>query len=73
MLAVDVIEPAQTEWGLLIVFVPKRDCTLRLSVEFRKLHAVRIRDSYQIRHVDECIDSLCNATIFSTLDVNSGY
>lgn len=73
LLRMDVIEPAQTEWASPIVFAPKKDGSLRFSVEYRKLNTVNVRDSYPIPRMDECIDSLGQATIFTTLDANSGY
>ena len=73
MLAKGVIEPATTDWASPIVFVPKPDGSLRFCVDYRRLNALTIRDSYPIPRMDECIDSLGEAVIFSTLDCNSGY
>ena len=68
-----VIEPATKEWASPVVFVPKSDGTLRFCVDYRKLNAMKIRDSYPIPRMDECIDYLGKATIFTTLDCMSGY
>ncbi len=46
---------------------------LRFCVDYRKLNAITISDTYPIPCMDECIDSLGSAKIFSTLDCNSGY
>ena len=73
MLALDVIEEAECEWASPIVFVPKADGTLRFCVDYRRLNAMTVRDSYPIPRMDECIDSLGDARVFSTLDANSGY
>ena len=73
MLDKGVIEPANTEWTSPIVFVPKPDGTLRFCVDYRRLNAMTIRDSYPIPRMDEFIDSLGDAVIFTTLDCNSGY
>lgn len=54
-------------------FAPKKDRTLQFCVDYRKLTAVAILDSYHIAHIDEFIDSPRDATIFSTLDGKSGY
>lgn len=72
-LAADVIEPAAAEWGFPVVLVPKRDGTLRFSVDYRLLELVTERDSYPLLRMDECIDSLGEAKLFSTLDCNAGY
>ena len=73
MLAMNVIEPAQSEWAAPIVFAPKKDGALRFCVDYRRLNAITVRDSYPIPRMDECMDSLGTAKTFSTLDANSGY
>ena len=73
MLKAGVIEPAKTEWAAPIVFAPKKDGSLRFCVDYRRLNAETVRDSYPIPRMDECIDSLGDAQLFSTLDANSGY
>ena len=73
MMEVDVIEPAVSEWAAPIVFAPKKDGSLRFCIDYRRLNAVTIRDSYPIPRMDECIDSLGDTQVFSTLDCNSGY
>jgi len=72
-LEADVIEPTSSEWGFPVVLVPKKDGTLRFYVEYRLLNVVTKKDSYPLPRMDECIDSLGEATIFSTLDCNAGY
>jgi len=67
------IEPAQSEWASPVVIVRKKDGNPRLSVDYRKLNAVTIRGSYPIPRMDDSIDSLGNARVFTTLDCNSSY
>lgn len=73
MKTMKVIEPAQTEQALPIVFVPKKNGTLPFCVDFCKCNAVTTRDSYALQRMDECIDTLRDAKIFSTLGANSSY
>ena len=73
MIEANVIEPAQSEWASPIVFAPKKDGTLRFCVDYRKLNAATIADTYPLPRIDDCLDSLGDATIFTTLDANSGY
>jgi len=72
-LEADVIEPTSSELGFPVVLVPKKDGTLRFGVDYRLLDVVTKKDSYPLPRMDECIDSLIEATIFSTLDCNAGY
>ena len=73
MLQAKVITPSNAEWASPVILVPKPDGSLRFCVDYRKLNSITIRDSYPMPRMDECIDSLGSATVFSTLDCNSGY
>ena len=73
MLQAGVIEPAQSEWASPVVVVPKKDGTPRFCIDYRRLNAVTVKDASPIPPMDECIDSLREAKIFTTLDCNSGY
>ncbi len=59
--------------GLPVVIVPKYDGSTRFCVDYRKLKESTIRHAYSIPRMDDCIDSLREAKIFTTLDCNSGY
>jgi len=72
-LEADVIEPTSSEWGFPVVLVPKKDGTLRFCFDYRLLNVVNKRDFYPLPRMDECIDSLGEATIFSTLNCNAAY
>ncbi len=73
MLTQGVIEPAMSEWDSPVVIVPKHDGSARFCADYRKLNASTIRDSYPIHPIDNCIDSLGEAEILTTLDLNSEY
>jgi hypothetical protein len=46
---------------------------MRFCIDYRKLNTLTMRDTYPLPRMDECIDSLGEAKLFSTLDCNSGY
>lgn len=73
MLVEKMIKLAHTVWAAPIVFPPKKDESLRFSVYHRKLNALTKRYLYPLWRMDECIYSLKNATVFSTLNVTSRY
>jgi len=73
MRSMEVIEPASGEWASPVVMVPNLDGSVRFCIDYRKLNLMTIKDAYPIPRVDECIDSLRDARVFSTLDCNAGY
>ena len=73
MLRDNVIRPSKSEWASPVVLAPKNDGTLRFCVDYRKLNEVTKKDSYPIPRMDDCIDTLGKAKVFSSLDANSGY
>ena len=64
MLEKGAIEPATTDWASPIVLAPKLDGSLRFCVDYRRLNAMTVRDSYLIPRMDECIKYLGTATVF---------
>jgi hypothetical protein len=73
MLAQDVIEPATCEWASQIVLVPKPNGSLRFCVDYRRLNAITVSDTSPLPRMDEFIDSLGEAVVFTALDCNSSY
>ena len=68
-----VIEKSSSEWASPIVLVGKKDGSMRLCVDFRRLNAVTQMDAYPMPRVDELIDKLGSACYITTLDLSRGY
>jgi len=73
MRSMGVIEPSTGEWASPVVMVPKPDGSVRFCIDYRKLNLMAVKDAYPIPRMDECIDSLGDARVFSTLDCNESY
>ena len=56
-----VIEPSNSEWAAPVLFAPKKDGKLRFCIDYRKLNAMTVKDSYPLPRMDECIDTLGEA------------
>lgn len=68
-----IIERSSSEWAAPIVLVKKKDNTLRMCVDYRRLNAVSRADAYPMPRVDDLIDQLGKAKFITTLDLSRGY
>jgi hypothetical protein len=73
MLELGVIEPCRSPWASPIVTVAKKDGSLRLCIDYRKLNSVTADDPYQMPRVEEMLDRLGQAEFISTIDLAKGY
>jgi len=69
MLQQGIVEPCAAN----VVFVKKRDGTLRCAIDYRQLNKITRGDSYPLPRIDACLDTLQGSSWFSTLDLRSGY
>ena len=67
------IRKSKSPAGVPILFVVKKDVTLRLCIDYRRLNAVTVRNSYPIPRINVLLESFKGATIFSRLDLRSAY
>lgn len=56
-----------------VFFVRKKDGTIRLCIDYRKLNRVTIRNKYHLPHIDDLFDRLKGGSVFSKIDMRSGY
>ena len=73
MLEVGAIRKLQSPWASAVVLVCKKDGALQFCIDLHKLNARMIKDSQTLPDIEESLDSLCGAVIFTSLDLKSGY
>ncbi|KAA0059550.1 reverse transcriptase [Cucumis melo var. makuwa] len=67
------IRPSVLPWGAPVLFVKKKDGTLRLCIDYRQLNKVTIRNKYPLPRIDDLFDQLSGVALFSKIDLRSGY
>jgi hypothetical protein len=73
MLDKGYIRQSLSPWGAPTMFVKKRDGTLRLCIDYRKLNKVTIKNKYPLPRIDDIFNQLIGAMIFSKIDLRYGY
>lgn len=73
LLAEGVIRESHSPWSSPVVLVRKRDGSLRLCIDYRKLNERTIKDAYALPRIEESLEAMGGCAWFSTLDLKSGY
>jgi hypothetical protein len=69
----DFIRLSSSPWGCPVLFVKKKEQSLRLCVDYWPLNAVTIKNKYPLPRIDILFDQLASAKVFSKVDLRSGY
>jgi hypothetical protein len=67
------IRPSISLWGALVLFVKKKDGSMRMWINYQELNKVMIKNQYPLPRIDDLLDQLQGARVFSKVDLHSGY
>ena len=73
MLDIGAIRRSSSPWASPVVLVCKKDGSLRFCIDLSKLNARTVKDAYSLPRIEDALDSLNGACIFTSLDLKSGY
>jgi hypothetical protein len=65
--------PSSSPWGVPVIFVPKKDGTQWLCMDYHALNEVTIKNKYPLPRIDDLFDQLRGACVFSKIDLRLGY
>jgi hypothetical protein len=67
------IKPSSSPWGASVLFVKKKDGSMRLCVDYRALNEVTVKNKYPLPRIDDLFDQLKGSKYFSKIDLRSAY
>jgi hypothetical protein len=73
LLDLGIIRPSVSPWGAPIIFVKKKDGSLPLCIDYRDLNHATVKNRYPMPQIDDLFDLMKGATVFSKIDLQSGY
>jgi transposase InsO family protein len=73
MLDLDAIRPSHSPYSSPVVLVRKKDGSLRFCIDLRRLNSRTVKDAYALPRIEETLDVLKGASLFSSLDLKSSY
>nr|GFB32219.1 putative reverse transcriptase domain-containing protein [Tanacetum cinerariifolium] len=67
------IRPSSSPWGAPILFVKKKDGSFRMCIDYRELNKLTVKNRYPLPRIDDLFDQLQGSSVYSKIDLRSGY
>jgi hypothetical protein len=67
------IRPSASPWGSPVLFVKKKDGSMRMCIDYRNLKAMTVKNKYPLPRLDDLLDQLKDAKFFAKINLRSGY
>jgi len=73
LLGKQFIQPSTSPWGAPVLLVKKKDVSSRLCVDYSQLNKMTIKNKYPLPRIDDLMHQLHGGSVFSKIDLRSGY
>jgi hypothetical protein len=73
LLDLGLIRPGVSPWGAPVIFVKKKDGSLRLCIDYKDLNRATVKNRYPMPRIDDLFDQMKGVAVFSQIDLRSGY
>nr|GEX84542.1 putative reverse transcriptase domain-containing protein [Tanacetum cinerariifolium] len=67
------IRPSSSPWGAPVLFVKKKDRSFRMCIDYRELNKLTVKNRYPLPRIDDLFDQLQGSSVYSKIDLRSGY
>nr|GFA50098.1 putative reverse transcriptase domain-containing protein [Tanacetum cinerariifolium] len=67
------IRPSSSPWGAPVLFVKKKDRSFHMCIDYRKLNKLTVKNRYPLPKIDDLFDQLQGSSVYSKIDLRSGY
>nr|GFC68668.1 putative reverse transcriptase domain-containing protein [Tanacetum cinerariifolium] len=67
------IKPSSSPWGAPVLFVKKKDGSFRMCIDYRELNKLTVKNRYPLPRIDDLFDQLQGSSVYSKIDLRSGY
>ncbi|GJX94016.1 putative reverse transcriptase domain-containing protein [Tanacetum coccineum] len=67
------IRPSTSPWGAPVIFVKKKNGSFRMRIDYRKLNKLTVKNRYPLPRIDDLFDQLQGSSVYSKIDLRSGY
>ncbi|GJX74376.1 putative reverse transcriptase domain-containing protein [Tanacetum coccineum] len=67
------IRPSSSPWGAPVLFVKKKDGSFRMCIDYRELNKLMVKNRYPLPRIDDLFDQLQGSSVYSKIDLQSGY
>ncbi|GKG34572.1 hypothetical protein Tco_0437268, partial [Tanacetum coccineum] len=67
------IRPSSSPWGASVLFIKKKDGSIWMCIDYQELNKLMVKNLYPLPRIDDLFDQLQGSSVYSKIDLRSGY